>query len=339
PIITKTGDGTWVVLLTSGYNNVSPGDGNGHLFIVNASTGAKVLDSAHEIVTNDEAGSPVGNTSTPSGLGKINAYTAGVGDNTPEVIYGGDLLGNVWRFDISSKVPPYMAAMRLGQLKVGSVPQPITSKPALADVNYLGTTFKVVYVGTGEYLGASDLANTSKQSIYALKDTRSATGLGDVRNDSKMVVQTASAASSATLGGIVQVTSNAVNWAANDGWYMDLIGSGERVSVNPHLVLNTLYIGTNTPKSDACTVGGTSMLYRLDIGTGSALSGATDKAAGISLGDVLVMGMTTVQLNAQALSSNVTTIVTRSDGTLSTVTGALPTSTGVLRRTSWRVLK
>ena len=336
PIITKKKDGTWVVLFASGYNNVSTGDGNGHLFMVDANTGAKLLDLAT---------ASVGTTTTPSGLAKINAYVASDIDNTADVVYGGDLLGNVWRFDINSTVPPYLSAMLLAELKIGSAPQPITTKPAVAEVSYQGSKFKVVYVGTGKYLGATDLTDTSKQTIYALKDTRAATGLGKVRTakaadaSDLMVVQTASTASSATQGSILTVTTNPVNWTSKGGWYLDLIGSGERISINPHLVLNTLFVGTNTPKNDACTVGGTSMLYKLDIGTGSALSNSTDHAAAVSLGNVLVMGMTTVQLGGGTGTGNVSTIVSRSDGTLSTVTGAQAGGHGALRRTSWRVLK
>ena len=43
PVLTKLADGTWVVMVTSGYNNVnSPakiGDGKGYLYILNAGTG------------------------------------------------------------------------------------------------------------------------------------------------------------------------------------------------------------------------------------------------------------------------------------------------------------
>jgi len=337
PIITKKKDGTWVVMFSSGYNNVSPGDGNGHLFVLNANTGTKLMD----IPTYSSGTLAVGSTTTPSGLAKINTFVASDIDNTADVVYGGDLLGNVWRFDINSTVAPYLSAMRLAELKIGSTPQPITTKPSLAEVNYNGSKVNVVYVGTGKYLGTSDLANTSQQTIYALKDMRSATGWGDVRTISSMVKQTASTATSSTLGSIIQVTSNPVNWTTNSGWYMDLIASGERISVNPQLVLNTLFVGTNIPSSDACTVGGTSVLYKLDIGTGSAVSGATDRAAGLSLGNVLMMGMTTVQLQGAGGpgTGNLTTIITRSDGTLGTVTGSQPTLHGALRRTSWRVLK
>jgi type IV pilus assembly protein PilY1 len=153
-----------------------------------------------------------------------------------------------------------------------------------------------------------------------------------------MVTQTASNSVSTTLGNIVQVTANAVNWNTKSGWYLDLPTAGERVNIAPHLVLSTLFVGTNTPKSDACTVGGTSMLYQLDINTGGAVGGASGAAA-TSLGNVLVMGMTTVLTGEGSGAGKITTIVTKSDGTLGRETGDRPTVRGALRRVSWRVLK
>jgi type IV pilus assembly protein PilY1 len=179
----------------------------------------------------------------------------------------------------------------LAQLKVGTTLQPITSKPTLAEVSYNGLKYKVVYVGTGKYLGTSDLGNTEKQTIYALKDSWDAVGPGDVRaaTNPAMVVQEASTASSKTLGNIIAGTAKEVNWTTGIGWYLDLIGSGERVNINPQIVLNSLYVGTNVPNSNTCTVGGTSWLYKLDIATGSPLSSAPDDAVAVSLGNILVM--------------------------------------------------
>lgn len=332
PVVTKKADGTWVVMFASGYNNVNPGDGNGHLYMLEANTGT-LLQKISTLV----AGSAVGSTSTPSGLAKINTYVELDTDNVTKLVYAGDLLGNVWRFDINSSVKPYLSALQLAELKVGTTPQPITTRPALADVTYNGAKYKVVFVGTGKYLGTSDLANTDVQTIYALKDEWSETGLGNVRTSVSpaMVVQNGTATVSNTQGAIVSGTNRSVNWTTDAGWYLDLIGSGERVSVSPLLVLNALYVGTNVPKNDACTVGGTSWLYKLDIAKGSAIAGATENALAVSLGNVLIMGLTNVQLTTR----NVATIVTRSDGTLSTVVGAQPSSSGAKRRTSWRELR
>jgi hypothetical protein len=40
PEITKLASGTWVVIVGSGYNNTSPGDGQGRLLVIDAATGA-----------------------------------------------------------------------------------------------------------------------------------------------------------------------------------------------------------------------------------------------------------------------------------------------------------
>lgn len=39
PIITRRKDGKWVVIVSSGYNNVS-GDGKGHIYVIDAATGS-----------------------------------------------------------------------------------------------------------------------------------------------------------------------------------------------------------------------------------------------------------------------------------------------------------
>ena len=56
PLVTKRRDGRWIVVLTSGYNNVQPGSGRGFLFVLDAYTG--------ELLTKIDTGAPAG---TPSG--------------------------------------------------------------------------------------------------------------------------------------------------------------------------------------------------------------------------------------------------------------------------------
>jgi type IV pilus assembly protein PilY1 len=227
--------------------------------------------------------------------------------------------------------------MQVAQLKIGTTVQPITSKPALTEVTYNGLKYKVIYVGTGEYLGTTDLGNTNTQTIYALKDNWDTVGLGDVRSATNpaMVVQKASTGKSSAGGNIITGTANAVNWTTGIGWYLDLINSGERVNINPQIVLNALYVGTNVPNSDTCNAGGTSWLYKLDIATGSALTTSPDSALAVSLGNTLIVGLTNVQLTTK----NVATIVTTAGGGVETEVGAQPQVINLTpRRTSWRVL-
>ena len=331
PVITKRKDGTWVVVFGSGYNNVGPGDGNGRLYVVDAISGASLVTP---VATYTSGTTPAGTTTTPNGLARINAYVASEIDNTAKVFYGGDLLGNVWRFDIDSNVAPYGKAFLFAQLAVGGVPEPVTTKPEIAEVNYQGSKVTVVYVGTGKYLGTSDLTNTDLQAIYALKDDSSATPLGDVRSRSDLVTQTITTTTNAAGETIRKASTNAVDWSVKKGWRVDLPSTGERVNVNMIMALNVLSVATNVPTSDACDAGGRSWLYKFDIGTGSAVSNATDGAVAISLGNVLVAGQTVVQL----ADGQTVTITTLSNTAVRTDRQPPPPVVGLLRRTSWREL-
>ncbi|HVZ46844.1 MAG TPA: PilC/PilY family type IV pilus protein [Ramlibacter sp.] len=324
PVITKRADGTWVVVFGSGYNNVSPGDGNGHLFVLNANTGA-LLTTVDTMIS----GSPAGTTGTPSGLSRIQDWVDLDTNNSAKRFYGGDLLGNVWRFDIDNLVAPNGAALRLAQLTNPSGgAEPITTLPAVAEIIYNNVRYPVVYVGTGKYLGTSDLSDTSVQSIYAIKDPLTNSSYGTVRGNTNFVQQTFTAGA----GGTRSVTNNPVDWSAKAGWYGDFPQAGERISINPALVLSTLTLGTNLPNSNTCSVGGTSFIYNLNIATGSTAEGETD--AGYTLGDVLVQGLTVVQLK----DGSTETLITRSDAKLATEKNA-PAGIGTTpKRTSWREL-
>ncbi|MDE2395241.1 MAG: pilus assembly protein PilY [Burkholderiales bacterium] len=331
PVITKRRDGTWVVVFASGYNNTE-GDGNGHLFVLDANTGAQLIDA---VPTYTAGTMPAGSVGTPSGLAKINAWVSSEVDNTATAFYGGDLLGNLWRFDIDQFTQPYGQAMRLASLQAGGLPQPITTKPMLAEMTYMGQPYQVVYVATGQYLGTPDLATTGQQSIYAIKDSLASSGLGDVRAGNTLVQQKFSDAAVQGGGAIRLATSNPVDWSSKNGWYVDFLSSGERTNVDLALTLNVLSVVSNVPSTDACDAGGKSWLYHLDIGTGTAPANAPDRAAGLYLGDVMSVGQTVVQLPS---NGQTVTITTESNGSLLTTSLPPPPVTGAVRRTSWREL-
>jgi type IV pilus assembly protein PilY1 len=359
PLITKRANGLWVVAFASGYNNVSPGDGNGRLFVVNANTGERLV----EIETNTASNAPVGTAGAPSGLAKINGWIETPVDNTTLRYYGGDLLGNVWRFDIDNLVAPNNKALQLAELRssaTGPV-QPITTKPELAEVTQGSTTFQMVYVATGRMLGLGDLSNTDRQSIYAIKDPLTNTPLGDLRTNTDVVTQTLSGGA-----GDRTITRNAVDLSTKVGWRVDLPSSGERVNVDMRLVYTTLVVASNAPKYDLCTPGGgESYLYRFDTETGSAAEGAATivdpttgvriPIAGISLGGTFAVGVGVMQLyggtaggggsggggtgGETAGGGGTTTRIQMGDGTVRQERVEPPGTTRPGgRRTSWREL-
>lgn len=336
PIITKLKTGTdagkWVVIVSSGYNNVSPGSGIGYLFVLDAATGTVL----------QKISTGTGDTITPSGLGKLNAWVDLSTDNTAERIYGGDLLGNVWRFDINDIVPPSgkeaVLLAQLGQIN-GAATQSITTKPELQLVNYQGSTYPVVLVGTGRYLGSTDLPDTSKQSIYAIKDSLLATGIGQARATGVLVKQTLTEFLGASNQPLRTTSTNPVFWSSGAGWYVDLDPAsqspGERVNVDMNLQLGILTVAGNVPNSNACNVGGYAWLYYFDVNSGQYLATAADKTAGEKLlSNALVAGVTQIKLS----NGTIKTIVTNSDGTNTTKSTPPPPPSGATRRVGWREL-
>ncbi len=246
PMITKH-NGNWVVLVSSGYNNVPEGatypgaDGKGYLWALDAGTG-KVT---YKWETNE------GSVGNPSGLARINLYVPTFEtDNTVLAAYGGDLLGNMYRFDPDGTVHKVITT---------GPTQPITSAPEIGEVD--GKT--ILYFGTGRYLGEEDLKSTDTQAIYAVWDDGKNTA---TVTKPQLVEQTISGTS---------ITANPVDWGTKYGWFVDLAKSGERVSVAAQLFFGTLIVTSTIPSATECQPGGSGRLYFLNFKTGGPVAGTT----------------------------------------------------------------
>lgn len=317
PVIAKmpTGSanaGQWVVMVTSGYNNVSPGNGQGHLYVLNAATGA-MLQKVSTGVGSGFVGAD--NPGDPSGLAKISAWADnGDLDATATHVYGGDLKGNLWRFNLKTST---VSVSKMAELAISGVAQPITTKPELGLVK--GVADHIVYVGTGKYLGGSDLTNTATQSIYAIRDT------GVEVNARSLTPRTIS-----TSGVTATVTGDAMNWASG-GWYADF-ATKERVNIDPQLALGTLIVATSTPEGSTCSPGGYSWVYQFDHNTGLSIEGASalgqKKTSGVVVG-IVVFRLPNGQLKA---------VATTGDGTQDTFGVNVGGGVSGSRRTGWREL-
>jgi type IV pilus assembly protein PilY1 len=275
----------------------------------------------------------VGTTTTPSGMNRLAGFADDFTfDNTAKFLYGGDLQGNVWKFDTSTATPTksLLAVLKDGTGKV----QPITTRPELAFIS----GFPVVYVGTGRYLGPNDLQDPATllppetysyaQSLYAIKD----------RGVSYANFRAGSVVTNTIIdSGVTRTTSNnQVNWATQDGWYVDFNPSntsfGERVNLDPQLVQGTLIVVTNVPNNSACSVGGDSWIYFFDYKNGTFVPSATGNVAGTKFTGKIIVGDVTVRLP----SGTFKVIVTTATGEKSPV--ALPSNPSPLpaRRISWR---
>jgi type IV pilus assembly protein PilY1 len=236
PAIVKTASNGYVVLVTSGYNSTY--DGKGRMWMLNASTGAVI----HEFVVN------AGSLTAESGLAQISPYAED--DGTVQYVYGGDLLGNVWRFDLQGQGTPNLVAVLKSSL--GDL-QPVTAAPELASIQGQ----RVVIVGTGRILDITDFGSTKVQTIYAISD-------GATINPARTsLVQQTYTRSTDTI------TSNAVDWTSRRGWYMDLT-AGEQANTHPTLAYGAVSFVSNITGATDCTAS--SYFYVLDVASGGKSS-------------------------------------------------------------------
>lgn len=329
PQIVKLGD-TWVALLTSGYNNIpgaeglNLGDGKGYLYVVNLQTG--------ELISRLSTG--IGSITKPSGFARITAATVNpqTDPRTTEV-YGGDILGNLWRFSTRSTTSDPPGSSLGGALLMASTGtgQPITARPLVSscDIDGRGTIKPVVLFGTGRLLGTTDMTDASLQSVYMLKDSTAALGNPASANTVQQQLSTS--------GANIVMTANDVDLTQKNGWYFNLdVNAGERINLDPEVVYGAAQIISNIPtSSSACNYGGISWHYQVDLCKGKAVSdnASTNIVAQLVSNVAGAVGFIVVRLS----SGQYRMIVTTSEGdkhTRNVSTGQSATP----RKTGWRAI-
>lgn len=329
-------DGKWVVFVTSGYNNFNPGNGQGYLYMLDAITGAILGRVGTGVGSGGTAGASFSDAD-PSGLGKINAWVdSGLTNNLTEHIYGGDLKGNLWRFNVGALTPSSWTVTKITTAKDAlNNPQPITVRPELGYPKGV----RAVFFGTGQYLGTTDQTSTAVQSIYGIKDDLAGT-LVDVRGAS--VVPRVFAAEVTLADGTVarslDSSGTALDFSSPTqyGFRIDLPTSGERVNVDLALQVGTLVVASNIPNTaGSCTAGGSAWENYINFETGFSVlavngsAGAKKFSSGLIVGTTIVQlpGGKTVAITTSADTKQTTSAITSGGGAGAAVTG---------RRSSWR---
>lgn len=200
------------------------------------------------------------------------------GDKVADIVYAGDLKGNVWRFDLSGHW-----AAPANPFWQGDASQPVTATPALYR-RPSGDGYMVLF-GTGQLLYDGDRRSTTVQSVYGLWDTLSngksyqyADREGAILSQSldgeatPWVTMTDGSERSYTVR---RTTRNpvAIGDDAAGGWYLDLAANmGERMLHAPLLVGERLYFTTQIPSVSSlqCLVGGDGWIMALDPLSGAA---------------------------------------------------------------------
>jgi type IV pilus assembly protein PilY1 len=258
--VVKTAKYGWVVIFTSGYNN---SDGKGYFFIVNPRTGALL-----EAVATAE-----GSTTSPLNMAHHTAYVPDYTDFTSDTVYAGDLLGNVWRLDLTGSPTSYPAPTKIATLTdAGGTPQPVTIRP-LIEVDPI-TKKRYVLIGTGRLLADSDQSSTQRQAFYAIVDGAASAGTFYTTTTlpsgaSFPITRSILNPNTDLLAGVGVTPTYPM------GWYLDLGPTdgtvAERINVSMVSNVGVVGVGVNRPGASACEPGGTSRLLAFSFGTGKSV--------------------------------------------------------------------
>lgn len=219
----------------------------------------------------------------PNGLGRPSLYdvhrTGEAGYRVTDFVFAGDLQGNVWRFDLRSidvsSEPPAGVSARLifsARSESGQV-QPITGAielgPAPAAVSS-STRPVMLWFGTGRYFTASDASDASVQAMYGIVDRFSSGGDANVPAVPRTSLQRQTASSGVDGG---TIAASAVDYVGGqNGWYLELRRSGERMTGVPLIQRGRLLFATFAPAPGACYRTGAAWIYAVDPYQGGPLA-------------------------------------------------------------------
>ena len=244
--------------LSSGYRteDVNSADNETALYVYDMTGKEAGTKNTGTNVSSSKAGELLAKIPAPNGKGGLSTPTLVDTDfdGIVDIAYAGDRYGNMFRFDLSAKTPSEWSAQMIFQ---GSGNQPITSAPA---VSRRSKDKYVVIFGTGSEIYHSELdVATQDNAVYGIYDDISKEAVLAKSDD--LTGQTVQAD-----GEYISVTNNKVS-EDQKGWKLAL-GSGERVTVKPTMILRTAVvtirkykqevIHTNSSSADVCLPDSTS---------------------------------------------------------------------------------
>lgn len=226
----------WAVILGNGFNSTNQRP----VLLV------QYLDGDRQLLTIPVTGA--GYAGQGNGLGAPRTVDLN-GDGKVDMVYAGDLRGNLWKFDLTSPNPGLWRVSFSGNpLFTTSAPQPITTAP-IWKVGPDGTGLQVLF-GTGRNVTVADPGSTDVQTVYSLWDQSTfaaSSGGGSATvtvtdgtrigtGTSSLIQQTQNTA--APGAEFFTTSTNAVpydraNPTGPRGWYFNLPVSRERVISNP----------------------------------------------------------------------------------------------------------
>ena len=277
PQIRRFHNGMWGFVFGNGYNSTA---GTAGIYVV-------TIDPATRANTTYFLNTGVGTAAAPNGIAFANVLDAD-GDHLGDFAYGGDLRGNLWRFDLTSSNPANWKVSTYGN----SVPtplfttptgQPISTAVTQAFVSGAGNSGRVVIsFGTGQLtpltLTTPNTYSSAQQTMYGIWDW-DMTAWNSLTSGRKLISttgthlltladlqgQTVTGPIADPSGGsqtFYTATANKVCWAdqascagtlARWGWSTALPGTQEQVVANPTIdsVSQLLTFNTVSPASNS----------------------------------------------------------------------------------------
>jgi type IV pilus assembly protein PilY1 len=328
--IVKMKNGKWAVIVGNGYQSANGKAVLYVLFIKEGEDGVWTLGTDYIKLVADPG--------TGNGLSTPVPFDAD-GDGLADVIYAGDLKGNMWKFDVSSTtVASWNVALGGTPLFAAGSSNPITSPPV---VTLHPNGGNLVLFGTGKYLETSDVTDTSVRTLYGVWDDP-VTPFATVPA-SDLITQTMTISGQGRL-----TTANPVNYSTTspvvNGWKMAFAVGGERLTTIPSLEDGVFLLNSIIPSSSPCDTGGTGKVYALNYLTGSILAspafdtdgdGDVDASDGVYAG--WEIGFVPGGVTRISGTSKDVLVYSKSDGTLGKI-AIPPKDAGLRGRIHWREL-
>jgi type IV pilus assembly protein PilY1 len=284
----------WVIIFGNGYDSL---EGEAVLYVLDVY--GNVVKKIYTLATGNNG------LSTPTLVDEDKDFKV-------DYVYAGDLKGNLWKFDLKDPDPAkwdvaFKNGVGVPQPLFQAPGQPVTTKPAV--MKHCEKHGYLVVFGTGKFLGDSDRADESTQTVFGIWD------YGD-REDHNEYLGAFSRGSVPHLFNQPDTVSlleqsviderylndhlfrtlsdNEAVWVTEDdldmgnqrpnpsstvpnhcGWYFDLPLDGERIVRDLLIRDGKVVFLSIIPNASPCAGGGNSMLHELDACNGGRLDAAT----------------------------------------------------------------